>query len=30
MTYKNCPTLLASSEEFRTIKPRSPEAAKLL
>jgi len=30
MTYKNCPTLLACSEEFRQIKPRSPEAQKLL
>jgi Sec63 Brl domain len=29
-TYKNCPTLLACSEEFRQLKPRSPEAAKQL
>lgn len=26
LTYKNCPTILACSEEFRQIKPRSKEA----
>ncbi len=30
MTYKNCPTVLACSEEFRQIKPRNEEAAKAL
>lgn len=29
-TYKNAPTLLACSVEFNQVKPRSPEAEKLL
>lgn len=30
MTYKNCPTVLACAEEYRQVKPRTEEAAKLL
>lgn len=30
MTYKNCPTVLACAEEFRTIKPKNEQAAKQL
>lgn len=30
LTYKNCPTILACSEEFRLIRPRSKEAEEQL